>query len=447
MNLRGRVFISTRMEKSLLQIFRSTFSLLSILVVMLVGSYGAPSARSYQIDEISKLKQLYDGKRYFELREDIEHHSGKTDRRLFFFRGALANVFYQPKLSAKYLGQYISQARNDDAWLPDVYAILADDFVKTYDYAKAIAAYRTLLDRFRQKLQPDEIEGYENVIALYGAFRATPRQTVTAGADSKAGEPSAEHGWSVAVEANGQRVMLGLDTGADLSLLAKSVAEKLGVRILDTSAKFGSITSINVQTKFGVLPVMKIGNAVIRNAIFIVMDDQALTFPDGSMITGVIGFPVIAGLRQITFNNDGTVSIPHRPNVGGKPNMCLDGSKILFRGEYENTGLTFVLDTGAQRSILYLPFLQAFESEIKSKYDIRNEKFTGIGGTEETPAYIVRDFTLRLSGRGVRLPEIRLLTKALTDNGKHFYGNIGQDLIKRFRRMTLDFVSMRIAFE
>ncbi len=27
------------------------------------------------------------------------------------------------------------------------------------------------------------------------------------------------------------------------------------------------------------------------------------------------------------------------------------------------------------------------------------------------------------------------------------YGNVGQDLIKRFRTMTLDFVSMNVAFE
>jgi hypothetical protein len=127
--------------------------------------------------------------------------------------------------------------------------------------------------------------------------------------------------------------------------------------------------------------------------------------------------------------------------------MCLDASKILFRGEYEGKELTFVLDTGALRSILYLPFLQDFEREVKAKYILRNEKFTGVGGTEEAPAYLVKDFTVRFSGRDARLSEIRLLTKALTDNGKYFYGNVGQDLIKRFRRMTLDFLSMHISFE
>jgi hypothetical protein len=426
---------------------RTAVCLLSALAFASVCAPAAAVAQQRRADEISKLKQLYDAKRYFELREAVARYRGKPDARLLFFRGLLANVFNRPESSAALLNRYVARAGGDDALLPDAYAALADDYAKTFDYAKAAAAYRALLDRFRGKLRPDEIGGYENVLALYGALRETPRQTVTVGADTVLGEPAAEYGWSVIVEANHARVALGLDTGADISLLARSVAEKLGAKILDSSITFGSITSISVRTTLGVIPEMKVGSVVVRNAVFIVMDDQSLTFPDGSTITGVVGSPVIAGLRRITFNSDGSISVPRKLPAGGEPNMCLDGNKILFRGEYEQRELTFVLDTGAQRSLLYLPFLQAFEDEVKAKYALRPESFTGIGGTEEVPAYIVKDFAVRFSGRRGRLPEIRLLTKALSDNGKYFYGNVGQDLIKRFRRLTLDFDSMYITFQ
>ena len=296
-------------------------------------------------------------------------------------------------------------------------------------------------------MKPDEIKGYENAVALYGSLHEVPLQRVIVGKGTQLNESSAESGWSIPVEANNQRVVLGLDTGADISLLARSVADKLGVHVLDKSISMGSITSINTQPKLGFLPTMKIGNATIQNAIFLVLEDQALTFSDGSMIKGVIGFPVIAGFREITFNSDGTVFIPRRFSGKRRSNMCLDGNKILFRGKYENKKLTFVLDTGALRSILYPPFLQDFENAIKAKSSFRTEKFTGIGGDEEAPAYIVKDFAVTFSGKTARLPEIRLLTKALTDNGKFYYGNIGQDLIKRLPKMTLNFVSMNITFE
>jgi hypothetical protein len=436
-----------RMRGNLIQKIRLVICLLLMCIGgVFVVSSSAALAQSRQTDEILKLKQLYDRKQYFELRAAVENYHGKADARLLFFRGAIANIFYQPQASTKYLNQYIAQV-GDKAWLSDAYTLLADNFVKLYDYGKAADAYQTILNRFKQTLKPDEIKDYENVATLYNSLRVVPRQTVLIGKPGVLNKASAEHGWNVPVEANRQRVNLGLDTGANISLLAKSTADKLGVKMIDQSISFGSITSISVQPKLGFLPTMRIGSAMIHNAIFIVLDDQALTFPDGFMLKGVIGFPVIAGLRHISFNHDGTVSVSGNLSGAGRANMCLDSKNILFQGDYENQEFTFMLDTGAERSILYLPFLQEFATEIKTKYSLRTEKFTGVGGTEEVPAYIVKEFALKLSGKEARLPEIRLLTKALTDSGKFYYGNIGEDLIKRFQRMTLDFASMRIVFE
>ncbi|MBV8858047.1 MAG: retropepsin-like domain-containing protein [Acidobacteria bacterium] len=400
-----------------------------------------------QARDITKLKQLFDRKRYFELRDAVGNYNGRPEAKLLFFRGAVANAFNRPLDSARYLRRFIARAGRDGEWLSDAYTLLADDFVKTYDYGKAADAYRTLLDRFRQTLKPDELKDYENAAALYNSLRGVPRQRVVLGRAARLNGPGAGAGWNVPVEAGGGRVTLGLDTGANISLLARSVAERLGVRMLGRSISVGSVTSIEVRPGLGLLPSMKVGGATVRNAVFIVLDDQALTFPDGFKLEGVIGFPVIEGLGRVSFGGDGSVSVSRTSPRGGRPNLCLDGRDILFRGVYEGKELTFTLDTGAERSVLYLPFLQEFEGEVKARYELRNEKFTGVGGTEEVPAYIVKDFAVSFAGKGVRLPEVRLLTRALTENGRHYYGNVGQDAIKRFRLMTLDFASMNVAFE
>lgn len=396
--------------------------------------------------ELAKLKQLYDQKRYFELRDAVESYRGDEGARMLFFRGAVANLLNRPRTSTKYLKQYVARAGADDEWLSEAYTLLADDFVKLYEYGQAADAYRTTLERFKQTLKPGEVEDYENAAALYGALRSVPRQSVSAGESARLNGPSPGAGWKAPVEANGRRIELGLDTGANVSLLAKSVAEKLGVKMLGQSIALGSITSIRVQPGLGFLPLMKLGGATVRNAVFMVLDDKALTFPDGFFLKGVVGFPVIEGLRSVSFDGDGTVSVARKSSGGGRPNMCLDGKDILFRGVYENRELTFLLDTGAERSVLYVPFLHDFEGEVKDRFSLRTERFTGVGGTEEVPAYVVKDFAVKFSGREARLPEIRLLTRALNDNGKFFYGNVGGDLLKRFRRVTLDFVSMRVTF-
>lgn len=420
--------------------------LFAACAVTVCGQRPDPSPGEHAGDD-TKLERLYDGKRYFELRDAVETYRGRPEAKLLFFRGVVANAFNRPRASASYLEQYVARAGAGDEWLSDAHTLLADNFVKTFDYGKAADAYRTILDRFRQTLKPDEAKNYENAAALYNSLRGVPRQRVSVGRVTRLNEPNSGAGWSVPVEANGRRVTLGLDTGANISLLAKSVAERLGVRMLGSSISVGSITSIEVRPGLGFLPSMKVGGATVHNAVFIVLDDQALTFPDGFKLEGVIGFPVIEGLGRVSFGGDGTVSVSRTSTRGGRPNFCLDGKDILFRGVYEGKELTFTLDTGAERSVLYLPFLRDFEGEVKARYEMRNEKFTGVGGTEEVPAYIVKEFAVKFSGKEVRLPEVRLLTRALTDNGKHFYGNVGQDLIKRFRTMTLDFASMRVTFE
>lgn len=434
-------------EKKNYQKARSAAGLLLAAMVATLACSSLALAQGRQPNEIEKLRQLYDRKRYFELRDAVDSSRGQADASLLFFRGVVANVFNRPRASIAYLRQYLARAGDDGAQLSDAYTTLADDFIKLSDYDKAADAYRTILDRFKQRLTPDEIEDYENSTAIYDALRHVPRQRVIVRRAARLNEPSREAGWSVTVEADQQRVALGLDTGANISLLAKSVAARLGVKMLGRSILMGSITSIRVRPELGYLPVMKIGGVTIYNAVFIVMDDQALTFPDGFVLKGVIGFPVIADLGEISFKSDGTVAVSRPHARAGRPNMCLDGRDILLRGEYEQRELVFTLDTGAERSILYLPFLHDFEGEVKTKYSLRPEKFTGVGGTEEVPAYLVKDFEIGFDGKRARLPEIRLLTKALTEKGKFYYGNIGDDLIKRFRRMTLDFGSMRIAFE
>src|SRR5207248_5018916 len=124
--------MNMRIENSLRQGIRSASCLLSICAGV-IFSASVALTQSKQPDEISKLKQLYDQKHYFELRAAVENYNGKAEARLLFFRGAVADIFYRPQISIRYLNQYLAQARDDD-WRADAYALLADDFVKIYDY-------------------------------------------------------------------------------------------------------------------------------------------------------------------------------------------------------------------------------------------------------------------------------------------------------------------------
>lgn len=53
----------------------------------------------------------------------------------------------------------------------------------------------------------------------------------------------------------------------------------------------------------------------------------------------------------------------------------------------------------------------------------------------------------RSYAKDVRFAEVDVLTEILHDDGRYFYGNLGQDLVKQFEKMTLNFQTMSIVFE
>jgi predicted aspartyl protease len=419
--------------------------LLIIWILFIAFLFSKNTPAQLKTKNFPQLEKLYDENRCFELAEEMKDYDERNDPELFFFRGAINNAFFKSQLSNQYLYRYISKtSKNKEKQQREAYSLLADNYQKMYQYRKAGKIYRQIINRFKSKLAVDEINDYANAARINEALSNVKGQSVAVESDSVIKKTNSEKGWKLPITANDFSVDLGIDTGANFSLLAKSLAQKLGVKMIDAQLNVDTINSSSIHPQLGVLPKMKIGNAVIRNIVFLVMDDKNLTFNDGFMLEGVIGFPVIAGLNEITLESNGDIFIPAKPTGAGKERMCLNGLNILFQATVRTQKLIFKLDTGAEVSDLYLPFFTVFEDEVKAKYKLRSVKISGIGGTEEVPAYMVKDFQLELDGKKAQIPEIRLFTKIFGDISRLFYGNIGQDLIKNFDEFTLNFDSMSI---
>jgi hypothetical protein len=127
--------------------------------------------------------------------------------------------------------------------------------------------------------------------------------------------------------------------------------------------------------------------------------------------------------------------------------MCLDGLSLLIAGCFQEKRLIFALDTGASRSTLYPPFYREYEAMIKAEYEQYNERVRGVGGAKEIKGYLAKNIVVRFSNRAARFAQIPVLTERTTDISRHFYGNLGQDLVKQFEKMTVNFETMSIIFE
>ncbi len=109
--------------------------------------------------------------------------------------------------------------------------------------------------------------------------------------------------------------------------------------------------------------------------------------------------------------------------------------------------MIFSFDTGAVTSDFYPLFFKANEAEIVKNSTAQKTKVGGAGGFMEITTYAVKDLDLTVGGKTARFAKARVTNEPTNENSRYFYGNLGQDLIKQFERMTLDFRAMRISFD
>jgi hypothetical protein len=393
------------------------------------------------------LKELYSNKRYFELRDALGELRGEKSVDLLFYRGTVGNKFNQPQLSITYLREYLKRAKDnaDSELLVECYEMLADDYLKTYQYRKAAGAYTVLLTKFAHNIDAEKKSDFENSLKLCEALSRAPRQTVIFHGSSIIKKN--ERG-RIPLEINSQKISLTFDTGANLSVITNSLAEKLALKVINVPIEVVAVAGNKVKAGLAVAREVRIGNAIIHNVVFLVFDDKDLYISEANFqIDGLIGFPVIEALREITFLCDGEIYIPPAPSKGGEQNMCFDGLSLLIAGRFKDKRLTFALDTGANRSTLYPPFYREYEDMIKAEYKEYSERVRGVGGYKEIKGYLAKNIVLRFSTKAAHFEQIPILTERTTDISLHFYGNLGQDLIKQFEKMTLNFETMSLVFE
>jgi hypothetical protein len=198
----------------------------------------------------------------------------------------------------------------------------------------------------------------------------------------------------------------------------------------------------------GIAPVIKLGQATIRNVALLVFEDKDLFFPQiDYQINGILGLPVITALGELTLTRNGDLIIPQRPHAYDEQNLCLDGLTPLISGAYNGKRLAFKFDSGAESSTLSHRFFKEYENEFKAHHTLETTRIAGAGGAMEAKAYRLEKLALEVSGKKAEFAKIRGLIDPLSESDHYTYGTLGQDLIKQFERMTLNFKSMSVFFD
>ncbi len=394
----------------------------------------------------NQIYSLIEQDNFFKAKEVYYKNKGNlTNQDQQFIEAVLDNAFNELEKSDEKINSLINQKNSiPESLQVKLYEIKYDNAVKKYKYKEAKNALQTLLGCYKKILEPEKISDFENSLKIWTALENTPPQKVDVQDKTTIKMKKDIAGLNtLEISVGKDSTNFIFDTGANLSTTIQSVAKQLKMKIIPVDIEVGTITGSKVKAELGICDKLKLGNINLYNVVFLVLSDEALSFPQMEyQINGILGFPVIEILKEIKITKNGYFIVPkNRSTFSENSNMAMNGLIPLI---YINNK-HFTFDTGADHTILYEKFYLENKESIDKKYQSENISFGGAGGKKEFKGYEI-DYTFKIGENEVFIENINLLKEKINDD-ETGYGNIGQDLIKKFDTLILNFDKMFIKLE
>lgn len=365
-----------------------------------------------------------------------------------YFAGVLANATGHTTESIRLLKGVLPSLRTSR---PDRAAValedLADDYGKSFQYSEAARADDDLLTHFSSQLRPEELKDTKDDSGIMHILRDAPAQTIMwEGAVRLKTERNPLNSMNMELTVNGVQAPWLLDTGANISVVSQSFAERLGLKFLaGTAQTTAGLTGIENPLRVALLSTLQMGGATLHNVVVMVLNDANLNINLGKgsyQISGIIGFPVLQALQTITFLHGGSFEAGDRtrPTTLGA-RMYMDGLTPIIECKVEGKDLTFSFDTGAANTDFLVRYYQRFKDESKNWKKSKN-KTAGAGGIVKRKIYLQPQVNLGIGDKTVSLKNIPIYTSDTGSNNRYLYGNLGQDFVASFESYTLDFSTM-----
>jgi Aspartyl protease/PDZ domain len=225
------------------------------------------------------------------------------------------------------------------------------------------------------------------------------------------------------------------DTGG-ANLVTPSVAKELGLKSQGHMDVHGAGVGI-MEAGLTKIDELKIGNAALKNQVFVVLPLDAMSNVEGIKETGMVGFETFRRfVTRIDYAGKTLTLIDPKhfdPKDAGTPvKFVFSGSIPEIKGTFEGIPGTFEIDTGSRAGLtLTKPFAEKIDFRAKHPKGIDCVDGWGVGGP--STGYVARGKMLMIGD--VKVPNI--VTSFATQSkgafaGNEYSGNIGSGILKRF---------------
>lgn len=419
--------------------------IIKILLFMLSISISTASARDNSFNELYK---LYHDKDYFRFINNLNKNDlgGWEKAALNSFALSISNKNRQSNDSIETLiGSYGKNIK--DSLMLELYETLVQNSLVLYEYAKSLKYAELIMKNYKNLLDSNDIDEYENVSIILNAAKDLGVQTAYIKGDSKVKIRRDMAGMTnIPLKINGNDEEFIFDTGANISTIKKSLAKKLKLVFLKGNLKVGSMTGIKVDSELAYAESLEIGNITYKNVLFLVVPDDILTFAGGLYsIDGIIGYPVFREMKEIHLS-DNELFIPQNPLHKQEQNLVMNGFNPVVNALINNDSLAFTFDTGARTTILYHKYYEKYKKEIDKKYEMEDVEIGGAGGSVTAKGFKLDNISINIAGSKTKIEDVKLLAENVKNTDKYFYGNLGQDYFKQFSKLIINLESMYVEF-
>ncbi len=252
------------------------------------------------------------------------------------------------------------------------------------------------------------------------------------------------NGAQVPVKAGGYDGTAIADTGAQISVMMQSVAKSAHVKILGASRDVGSPTSA-VSGQIGLIPEVKIGDAVVKSIPVLVLPDAQLTMSDGKKsvsIPFILSLYALADFGRIAWlDHDKWLALGSGTPASfpGAVPMIWYPTGIAIPLEGPGGRRTAQFDSGADVSSLHENGVLLLSDADRATIVSAKRKFGAVGGVVEEEIRRVSQASLTLAGQPLVLKDLDIANKQ-PKTGQA--ATLGKDVLQAYSAVVLDFGAM-----
>lgn len=250
-------------------------------------------------------------------------------------------------------------------------------------------------------------------------------------------------GVHVPVKAGDYDGMAIADTGAQISVMMQSVAKAAHVKMMGASRDVGSTTAA-VSGQIGLIPEVKLGDAVVKNVPVLVLPDAQLTISDGKKSVSlpfILSLYALADFGRIAWlDHDKTLAL------GSAAPASLPGAVPMV---WHQTGIAVPLegpggrraaqfDSGADSSYLYESGAALLSDAERASIIKTKRKIGGVGGVVEQDIRRVPEADLTLAGQPLLLKNLDIAKQPETGEA----ARLGEDVLQTYSAVVFDFGAM-----